>query len=40
MYITMCLDIPITIMLWVLSVYPFIKYSMLTIQFSHMSYAL
>ncbi len=40
MYITMCLYITITILLWVLSIYPFIKHytiviSMITIQFSH-----
>ncbi len=43
MYIIMCLNITITIMFWVLSIYPFIKHntivsqSMLTIKFSHMS---
>ncbi len=41
MYITMCLYITITIMLWVISIYPFIKHytivvSIITIQFSHM----
>ncbi len=41
MYITMCLYITITILLWVLSIYPFIKHytivvSIITIQFSHM----
>ncbi len=41
MYITMCLYITITILLWVLSKYPFIKHytivvSIITIQFSHM----
>ncbi len=40
MYITMCLYITITILLWVLSIYPFIKHytivvSIITIQFSH-----
>ncbi len=40
MYITMCLYITITILLWVLSIYPFIKQytivvSIITIQFSH-----
>ncbi len=40
MYITMCLYITITILLWVLSIYPFIKHyaivvSNITIQFSH-----
>ncbi len=40
MYITMCLYISITILLWVLSIYPFIKHytivvSIITIQFSH-----
>ncbi len=40
MYITMCLYITITILRWVLSVYPLIKYytivvSIITIQFSH-----
>ncbi len=44
MYITMCLYITITILLWVLSIYPFIKHynivvSIITIQFSHMSEA-
>ncbi len=42
MYITMCLYITITILLWVLSIYPFIKnytivVSIITIQFSHMT---
>ncbi len=45
MYITMCLYITITILLWVLSIYPFIKHytiivSIITIQFSHMMDAL
>ncbi len=40
MYITMCLYINITILLWVLSIYPFVKHytivvSIITIQFSH-----
>ncbi len=40
MYITICLYISITILLWVLSIYPFIKQytiavSIITIQFSH-----
>ncbi len=40
MYISMCLYITITILLWVLSIYPFIKHytivvSIITIQFSH-----
>ncbi len=41
MYITMYLYITITILLWVLSIYPFIKkhytivLSIITIQFSH-----
>ncbi len=40
MYITMCLYITITILLWVLSICPFIKHytivvSIITIQFSH-----
>ncbi len=40
MYITMCLYITITILLWVLSKYPFIKHytivvSIISIQFSH-----
>ncbi len=40
MYITMCLYITITILLLVLSIYPFIKHytivvSIITIQFSH-----
>ncbi len=40
MYITMCLYITTTILLWVLSIYPFIKHytiivSIITIQFSH-----
>ncbi len=43
MYITMCLYITITILLWVLSIYPFIKnytivVSIITIQFSHKWY--
>ncbi len=45
MYITMCLYITITILLWVLSIYPFIKHytivvSIITMQFSHMSITL
>ncbi len=40
MYITMCLYITITILLWVLSIYHFIKHytivvSIIIIQFSH-----
>ncbi len=38
MYITMCLYITITILLWVLSIYPFIKHhrhSIITIQVSN-----
>ncbi len=40
MYITMCLYITLTILLWVLSIYPFIKHytivvSIIIIQFSH-----
>ncbi len=40
MYLTICLYITITILLWVLSIYPFIKHytivvSIITIQFSH-----
>ncbi len=42
MYITMCLYITITILLWVLSIYPFIQHytivvSIITIQFSHIN---
>ncbi len=45
MYITMCLYITITVLLWVLSIYPFIKHytiiiSIITIQFSHITYNL
>ncbi len=40
MYITMCLYITITILLWVLSIYPYKalchRHSIIIIQFSHM----
>ncbi len=44
MYIIMCLYITITILLWVLLIYPFIKHytvviSIITIQFSHTNVA-
>ncbi len=44
MYITMCLYITITILLWVLLIYPSIKHytifvSIITIPFTHMYYS-